>query len=117
MNIICTLCPQGCELHVDGSDKVSGNRCPRGAAYALEEKTAPRRTLTTTLQVQGGLKKRVSIKSKEPIYLKDQDAILRSIEGVVVDAPLSVGDLLSQLGDSGVDFLVTSEVNRLSRRV
>lgn len=113
MKLICTLCPQGCELKIDQLDQVQGNRCPRGAAYALEEKTAPKRTLTTTLAVVHGDSKRVSIKSQVPILLKEQEHILKYIHKVCLTAPLHVGDLIYDLGGSQVNFLITSEVDKL----
>ena len=112
MKLICILCPQGCEIDIDGDNKTIGNRCPRGAAYAIEEKKAPKRTLTTTLAVKGGNRKRVSVKTKETIQLLDQERILSCLSNLHVDAPLHVGDLLSNLGNSSVDFLVTSEVEK-----
>ena len=49
----CTVCPMGCELTVDPATlTVTGNGCPRGAAYGVAEVTAPTRTLTTTVAVK-----------------------------------------------------------------
>ena len=36
MKLICIKCPRGCELEVEGK-QVSGNMCPRGIDYAMEE--------------------------------------------------------------------------------
>jgi CxxC motif-containing protein len=50
--LTCITCPLGCRLVAEREDgaelKVSGNRCPRGAAYAREELLAPKRTVTAT---------------------------------------------------------------------
>jgi CxxC motif-containing protein len=53
--LTCITCPIGCRLTVDrspadGDLSVSGNRCPRGAAYAREELLAPKRTVTATVR-------------------------------------------------------------------
>jgi CxxC motif-containing protein len=54
----CIMCPMGCELTVtlDGGKFVSvtGNTCPRGAKYAQDEVTAPKRMLTSTVRIKGG---------------------------------------------------------------
>jgi CxxC motif-containing protein len=56
--LTCITCPMGCRLVVEGSPNgegglaVSGNRCPRGAAYAREELLAPKRTVTATCRVR-----------------------------------------------------------------
>jgi CxxC motif-containing protein len=43
----------GCHLKVDENDgySVTGNTCPRGAAYGYEEATAPTRTVTSTVRI------------------------------------------------------------------
>ena len=56
--LICITCPMGCHLSVEkaegGELSVSGNRCPRGAAYAREELFAPKRTVTATCRAARG---------------------------------------------------------------
>lgn len=48
---ICIMCPQGCSLQADEENgkvlKVSGNTCPRGKEYAIQEITAPMRNIAT----------------------------------------------------------------------
>ena len=57
----------GCELTVDAATQtVTGNGCPRGAAYGIAEVTHPTRTLTTTVAVKGG-KRVVSVRTDKPI--------------------------------------------------
>ena len=55
--LTCITCPIGCRLTIadspagpDGELSVSGNRCPRGAAYAREELLTPKRTVTATIR-------------------------------------------------------------------
>ncbi|GHT76886.1 hypothetical protein FACS1894124_8770 [Spirochaetia bacterium] len=59
-NLTCITCPIGCALTAEvgpgGSDSgitVTGNRCPRGAAYAKEEILAPKRVVTATCGIVG----------------------------------------------------------------
>lgn len=41
-NIVCIVCPKGCRLTVDDKTfEVTGNNCPRGAAYGKTELTSP----------------------------------------------------------------------------
>ena len=35
---ICIECPKGCHLKVDDDLNVTGNTCPRGKVYAINEK-------------------------------------------------------------------------------
>ena len=55
--LTCICCPVGCALTViiadDSSVTVTGNRCPRGAAYGEKEVTHPTRIVTSTVRVEG----------------------------------------------------------------
>ncbi|MDR0316047.1 MAG: DUF1667 domain-containing protein, partial [Treponema sp.] len=60
--LVCIVCPIGCSLRVEEGPaatdglpaiSVSGNRCPRGAAYAQEEIRAPKRMITATCAISG----------------------------------------------------------------
>ena len=49
--IVCIVCPNSCVMKVDPvTGEVTGNRCPRGAAFSVSERTAPVRTVTTTVR-------------------------------------------------------------------
>ena len=66
--MICITCPTGCEMEVlcDGDQiTVSGNRCPRGAAYAETEIKDPRRTVTAVVHTEGG--KFQSVRTDKPL--------------------------------------------------
>ena len=47
---ICINCPLGCQLKVDDSDLnniiVTGNTCPRGKKYGIDEVLNPKRMVT-----------------------------------------------------------------------
>lgn len=51
--VTCTLCPNGCRVKWDGM-QYEGNRCPRGAEFAEQERIAPVRTVTTTVKTADG---------------------------------------------------------------
>ena len=46
--LVCIVCPKGCRLKVDEANDyaVTGNACPRGAAYGKSEIQNPTRVLT-----------------------------------------------------------------------
>ena len=58
-NLICICCPLGCPLTVALENgevvSVTGNTCPRGAAYGRREVTNPTRIVTSTALVSGGV--------------------------------------------------------------
>ena len=61
----CILCPNGCRLRYEADGSISGNRCKRGAEYALQERTTPMRTLTLTLRTESGAL--VPVRTDRPI--------------------------------------------------
>ncbi|HDJ30118.1 MAG TPA: DUF1667 domain-containing protein, partial [Candidatus Acetothermia bacterium] len=71
IHLTCISCPIGCALTVrmDGDKvvEITGNRCPRGEAYARQEVTAPQRTIATSVKVEGGVLPLVSVKTDKPI--------------------------------------------------
>ena len=69
--LICIGCPMGCPLKVElvqgQALKVTGNNCGRGEAYAKKEVSHPARIVTSSVKVEGGTQKVVSVKTKEDI--------------------------------------------------
>lgn len=53
IELTCIVCPKGCRLQVDDENgyTVTGNSCPRGAAYGHEEATSPTRMVTSTVRI------------------------------------------------------------------
>ena len=94
--LTCIACPLGCSLTVtlDGKTIVSveGNTCPRGKEYAINECTAPVRTVTTTMRCDdGGL---VSVKTNKPIPKEKMFDAMEVINSAVAKLPVSVGDII-----------------------
>lgn len=113
--MICISCPMGCRLTVDDSDKnniiVTGNTCPRGKTYAINEVTAPKRMVTGSVKVSGGTIPMVSVKTRDAI---PKELIFQSLEllkQVTLKAPVSIGDIaVKDICGCGVDFVVTKNV-------
>lgn len=113
--MICICCPMGCRLTVDDSDvnniKVSGNTCPRGEKYGKEEVVCPKRMVTSVVRVEGGDVAMVSVKTREAIEKSRIFDALDTLKGVVIKAPVKIGDVVVKdvLG-SGVDIVATKNV-------
>ncbi|WP_298562900.1 DUF1667 domain-containing protein [uncultured Phascolarctobacterium sp.] len=108
----CIMCPLGCEMTVTIEDGavtgVTGNTCPRGPKYAHDEVVAPKRMLTSTVRVNGGLLPLVSVVSKNTLpkeRILDCAAALRQ---VIIEAPVSEGQVIVEniLG-LGVDIVAS----------
>ncbi len=94
--LTCILCPRGCALTVqeaDGAWQVTGNACPRGARYGIEECTNPTRTVTSIVRVKNR-DTMVSVKTAHPVAKKDTFEVIRFLRGQQVEAPIKVGQEL-----------------------
>ena len=80
--INCILCPNGCRLHYGEDGSVSGNRCKRGEEYALQERTAPMRTLTLTLRTEGSTL--VPVRTDKPIPREKLLEAAKALQSVVL---------------------------------
>ena len=94
--LICIVCPQGCHLKVDEENgyEVKGNSCPRGAEYGKKELVNPTRVITTTVAIEGGIYRRIPVKTAGDIPKGMIFDIMEEINKVVVKAPIKVGDVI-----------------------
>jgi CxxC motif-containing protein len=87
--------------------KVSGNTCPRGVTYGVNEVTNPVRMLTTTVRLSGG--GTVAVKTSAPVPKGELFDILRRIRPVSAARPVKIGDTLIKNVRQGVDIIATAD--------
>ena len=108
--LICIVCPKGCHLTVDEENgyAVSGNNCPRGEEYGKNEVIAPKRTITSTVKVSGGLYPRLPVKTDKPIPKELIFEAMKLLDAVELTAPVKVGDVVIEnvLG-TGANFIAS----------
>lgn len=108
--LICIVCPKGCYLRVDEENgyAVTGNGCPRGAAYGEAELTNPTRVVTSTVRCSGGRYPRCSVKTAGAIPKEKIFAVMAALAGVEVTAPVRVGQtVIENVCGTGVDVVAT----------
>ena len=110
--LTCICCPVGCALTVtiegDNSVTVTGNRCPRGAAYGEKEVTNPTRIVTSTVRVEGYPDTVVSVKTASDIPKGRIVDCMKALADVSVAAPIHVGDVIVEnVADTGVNIVAT----------
>ena len=106
--LICIMCPNGCELTVEDG-RVSGNRCPKGADYGLQETTDPRRILTMTMKAKG-CEKPFAVKSAGTVPKDRIFACAELLREIRPDPPVRAGDVVvKNLLGLGVDIVATSD--------
>ena len=108
--LTCILCPRGCSLNITKELSVTGNACPRGEKYAIEESTNPVRTVTATVRVANRKDTMLSVKTEHPVpkgKMMDVMALLRSM---TVTAPIAIGAVI--VGDIlGTKIIATQKVD------
>lgn len=99
VEMTCVVCPIGCDLKVtlDENGKflsVTGNKCPKGAIYAKEEVTDPKRILPTSVKVIGGELPLVSVRTEKPIPKRLIFDAMKMIKSIHVNAPVKRGQVI-----------------------
>jgi CxxC motif-containing protein len=93
---------------------VNGNRCPRGAVYALEEIRAPKRVVTATCKIEGEAEhsvRRVPVKSVSPCPREKIPALLDDIYKLKIALPIKTGDILiKNWNGEGIDVAATRTI-------
>lgn len=112
-NLICILCPRGCALTAkqeNGNWSVTGNSCPRGEKYGIDECTNPVRTVTSILRISNRDGIMVSVKTSAPIAKGRMMEAMEKIRNASVTAPVRIGDVL--LTDvCGADIIATKNID------
>lgn len=99
--ITCTACPMGCRITVEleepggvrGGAAITGNGCRRGAEYAWEEITAPKRVVTSVAAVKGkdGM---LPVRTARPVPKECIFAVMDAIRQIEVALPVQTGQIL-----------------------
>lgn len=113
MKMICINCPKGCELEVTGegeSVSVTGNACPRGAAYAKSELTNPTRMVTGLVRL-AGMRKPLPVKTKSPVPKAKINEVLFAMHQTTAQLPVKIGDvIIADVAGTGIDLVATANV-------
>lgn len=111
--LTCIVCPIGCQLSVTLENgavtEVTGNTCPRGKQYAIDECVSPVRTITTTARTtEGGV---IPVKTDRPIPKDLMFACMKEINSSIVTLPAHIGDIvIENLLNTGANVVVTANM-------
>lgn len=114
-DIICTVCPRGCSIQVEGEgDKVlnvTGHGCKRGLEYAAAEFSHPVRILTTTVKLANTAGDLLPVRSSAPLpkeHIMECMQVIRSARAVPPVARYDV--IVANICGTGVDIVATKPV-------
>jgi CxxC motif-containing protein len=110
--LTCIICPRGCRLTValDGDGRyvsTEGNACKRGEAYAKDECTDPRRTVTSTVVTDRG--RLLPVKTSAPIPKGRVMEAMEIIRRVIAPDDAEIGDVIVEdlIGIEGISLVCT----------
>lgn len=113
--LTCIECPKGCLLSIDVENcrivKVSGNECPKGQMYAIQEIENPMRILTSAVLAEGLSLKMAPVRTDKPIPKSKIMEAMGEIKKIRLKNPIEANSVIVRnfLG-LGVNLLVTREV-------
>lgn len=104
----CIVCPVSCRITVeekDGDLVITGNQCKRGERHARNEHLSPKRMLTTTVAVEGGVLPRLPVISSEEIPRERLGECLKELYKIKIKAPVTCGEIIVEnILETGVDI-------------
>lgn len=114
--IICTVCPRGCAITVEGENgkvlSIEGNGCKRGLAFAESEFLAPVRLLTSTVRVAGRENELLPVRTRTPILRDKLFDCMQAIRDVTVTLPVKQHDvILADVCGTGVDVIASRDMD------
>ena len=113
--IICTVCPRGCSVIVEGDNNgvksVNGYGCKRGLEYATAEFTNPCRILTTLVKINGDENSVLPVRSNKPISKDKIFDCMQVIKKASVNLPVKMHQvIIKNILETGVDIVATKEI-------
>lgn len=106
--MICIMCPMGCNLTVEKNAdgiNISGNGCIRGANFAKEELSCPKRIVTTSVKTAEGVK---SCKTTSPIPKSMIFDVINEIEKLRLKKVKFGQVIIKNVLNTGADVVVTA---------
>lgn len=113
--MICTVCPRGCLLQVEGEGdtilSVQGNGCKRGLEYGSAEFAHPVRILTTTVKLEGVQNDLLPVRSSKPLPKEKMMDCMAVIRAAAVKAPVErYAVIIPNICGTGVDIVAVKPV-------
>lgn len=109
---ICIECPKGCHLKVDDELNVTGNTCPRGLKYAINEITCPKRVITSTVVIKSKLVSRLPVMSENEIPKEKMFDVVNEIAKIRLEAPVKCRDvIIENVCGTGVNIIATRTID------
>lgn len=108
---VCIVCPNSCRLavqEINGEPEVFGAGCQRGVEHGKQEYTNPKRMLTATVAIRGGIYPRLSVASNGEVPKEKLQECLDYLYGIQIEAPVGCREVVvKNICGTGVDILAS----------
>lgn len=109
-DFICIVCPKGCRINIK-DDIISGNSCPRGKNYVIQELTDPKRMITSSFKVKNSNFLVCPCKTTSAISKNLMFDIMNEINKLEISSPIRCGQIvIKNVLNTGVDIIATKEI-------
>ncbi|MBR6235413.1 MAG: DUF1667 domain-containing protein, partial [Spirochaetales bacterium] len=111
-SVTCTICPNGCQVVWDEkAGTFSGNRCRRGARFAMEERSNPVRTVTTTVKTMAGDGPLLPVRTLQKVPKDKVVELVSELRSVRVEKPVGNGETVFSTDIEGnhITVIATSD--------
>lgn len=96
--IICTVCPNGCEIEVNYTTRedavLTGYGCKRGIPYAIDECFEPKRTFTSSVKIKGTDRRMLPVRTTGPISKELLMKAADAVAAITLEVPVKCGDVI-----------------------
>lgn len=115
--IICTVCPLGCHIQVEGEgdriDSIEGYSCKRGLEYGRSEFSHPVRILTSTVRTGDDKNPLLAVRSEKPVPKDKMFDIMKEIRGVTLNRDVKIHEvIIPNVCGTGVDIIASADYSR-----
>lgn len=116
--LICITCPKGCtlEVHRDGDTVVKVEQgCKRGHEYANRELIDPRRMVSSTVKISGGVHPLLPVYTSDAFPKPRIPELMAALRALKIKAPVRMNEVVIKdaLG-TGINILASRDIPKLS---
>ena len=116
--VTCAGCSVGCTVKVTMEEgkilEIKGNNCHRGEQYARTKVSKSSRIVTSTVEVNSGRLSSVPCMTKGDVPEELVNKVLEELKDVVVEAPISYGDILVEnIAGTGINIVATKTIEKV----
>jgi CxxC motif-containing protein len=110
----CIVCPNGCSLQIDEKTMtVTGNRCPRGAVYAISELTNPSRSVCSSVRTSLKEYPVVSVRTSKDVPKAMIFSVMKALEKATISSYLPLGStVIKNVAGTGADIITTTDMKK-----